>query len=98
MNRAVRLTPEAENDLADAAHWYNTQVSGLGHDFLDEALKAFATIGGAPRQYPAVHKNIHRMLMRRFPFGVFYLVERDQIAVLAVMHASRDPKQWQRRR
>jgi plasmid stabilization system protein ParE len=32
---------------------------------------------------------------RRFPYSVFYRVEGDQIVVLAVFHARRDPIIWQ---
>jgi hypothetical protein len=28
---------------------------------------------------------------RRFPYGIFYLVEEARIVVIAVMHARRDP-------
>jgi plasmid stabilization system protein ParE len=36
MTVEVRLRPEAERDLADAAGWYEQQRAGLGQQFLDE--------------------------------------------------------------
>ena len=51
MTLELRLRPEAELELADAALWYEEQGLGLGHQFLDEALAAFSTITethGAP--------------------------------------------------
>ena len=36
-------------------------------------------------------------MLRRFPYGVFYLSENEKIVVIACFHASRDPKQWQDR-
>ena len=44
-----------------------------------------------------VHKDVRRAFMRRFPYGVFYRVEEDQIIVVGVFHARRDPKRWQAR-
>jgi len=35
--------------------------------------------------------------VRRFPFGVFYVLEGEAVVVLAVFHASRNPKGWQSR-
>jgi plasmid stabilization system protein ParE len=35
--------------------------------------------------------------VRRFPYSVFYSVESEQIVVLAVFHARRDPAIWKGR-
>jgi len=97
MSLALRLRPEAERDLSDAAIWYEAQLAGLGHRFLDEVENAFSAIAEAPRRYPVVHKSMRRMLIRRFPFGVYYRIEKSAIVVLAVMHASRNPRRWKGR-
>lgn len=94
MTLEVRLRPEAEHDLSGAAAWYEEQLSGLGHQFLDEVLIAFTAIAEAPLRYPVVHRNTRRALIHRFPFGVYYLVENATIVVLAVMHGSRHPRRW----
>ncbi len=90
----VRLQPDAEQDLADAAAWYEAQVPGLGHQFLDEILATFASVSNAPLIYPVVHRNTRRALAHRFPFGVYYRVEQKDVVVLAVMHGSRSPRRW----
>lgn len=36
-------------------------------------------------------------MLDRFPYGLFYKIEGDTIAVFACFHASRDPKVWQNR-
>jgi plasmid stabilization system protein ParE len=97
MTLEVCLRPEAERDLLEAASWYEEQQSGLGHRFLDEALKAFAAIAEKPSLYPIVHRNTRRLLIHRFPFGVYYRVEVEVVVVIAIMHGSRDPRTWQRR-
>jgi plasmid stabilization system protein ParE len=40
---------------------------------------------------------VRRGLVRRFPYGVFYVVTDDAIVILAVFHASRDPAGWRSR-
>ena len=97
MTFELRLRPEAELELADAALWYEEQGLGLGHQFLDEALAAFSTITETPLMYPIVHRNTRRALIHRFPFGVYYRVETNTIVVVAVMHGSRDPRRWKSR-
>lgn len=48
MTREVRLRPEAEQDVADAAGWYAEQREGLGHEFLDEILTMLSSIADNP--------------------------------------------------
>ena len=57
MTIALRLRPEAEQDLADAAVWYEEQREGLGNQFLDEALSAFSVISETPLMFPVVHRK-----------------------------------------
>ncbi len=93
----LRLRPESEQDLADAAIWYEEQREGLGNQCLDEALSVFSVISETPLMFPTVHRNIRRALLHRFPFGVYYRVEIDEIVVVAVMHGSRNPRRWKSR-
>ena len=51
----------------------------------------------SPDRYPRVHGTVRRGLVRRFPYGVFYVVTDDTIVILAVFHASRDPAGWRAR-
>lgn len=97
MTLEIRLRPEAALDLEDAAFWYEEQSTGLGHQFLDEAMAILSAIAEAPLVHPLVHRNTRRALMRRFPFGVYYRVESFAVAVVAIMHGSRNPQRWKNR-
>lgn len=93
----VRLRPEAEQDLAEAAAWYEEHKGGLGSDFLDEVLSTLTSVAETPQMFPDVHRNTRRALIHRFPFGLYYRVEEATIIVIAVMHGSRDPRHWKKR-
>jgi len=93
----VYIRPDAEKDIETAATWYEMQREGLGKAFLDEVLHAFETISDNPQMYVVVHRHTHRALIHRFPFAVYYRIEEDSLVVVAVMHGSRHPKQWQNR-
>jgi len=41
-----------------------------------------------------VHGEVRRALVRRFPYGVFYVVEGQALLVLAVAHVRRQPAYW----
>lgn len=97
MTLEVRLRPEAERDLSEAARWYEDQRLDLGRQFLDEVRAAFSSIAESPLRYPVVHRKTRRVLIHRFPFGAYYRVEKETLVVIAVMHGSRDPRTWKSR-
>jgi plasmid stabilization system protein ParE len=73
----IRLRPEAEADLLAAFQWYEIHLKGLGDEFLQEVDRSLNLIQEQPQSYPVLHRDIRRALIRRFPYGVFYLVERE---------------------
>ena len=93
----ILLRPEAEAEVEEAYHWYEQRREGLGAGFLLCVEEVLEKISRDSESYPMVHKDIRRALIRRFPYGIFYIVEDQNIAVLAVFHGRRDPKQWQSR-
>lgn len=97
MSHRLHVRPEAEQDIEDAAIWYESQSQGLGHAFLDEVERSLQAISERPMRYPTLHRDTRRALMHRFPFGVFYRMDAKRIVVVAVMHGSRDPQRWKQR-
>jgi plasmid stabilization system protein ParE len=97
MSLPLIISEEAEHDIAEAKAWYDKRGRGLGDQFVlcvEEALERIRRIpGGASEVYPGVR----RVMVRRFPFGVFYCIEDDQIGVIAVYDSRRDPRGWQQR-
>ncbi|MBL8476187.1 MAG: type II toxin-antitoxin system RelE/ParE family toxin [Methyloversatilis sp.] len=98
MARKILVRPEAECDLASSYAFYQECRRGLGDDFLSSVEESFERISKNPFLYPDIHSGIRRALLRRFPYGVFYLVIDGRISVLAVLHAARNPDEWQTRR
>jgi len=41
--------------------------------------------------------DIRRALVHRFPYGILYVPEQNQILIIAVMHLHRQPGYWQDR-
>jgi toxin ParE1/3/4 len=95
----VRLVvrPAAEADILAAALWYESRSPGLGGEFLRAIDVAFAEIERAPGRFPVVHLQCRRALIRRFPYGVYFVHAGDVVTVVACMHARRDPQRWQER-
>lgn len=84
----------AQQDVEDAAHWYERQGPGLGLEFVDAVAERLESIRANPEAYPVIMGEIRRALLRRFPYGMFYLIEPDRIVVVACFHARLNPRRW----
>ena len=90
--------PRADLDVAAAFEWYEDQRLGLGAEFLEQLRATYDRIAEGPLKYQELRSGIRRALLTRFPYAVYFAVEADFIAVVAVLHAGRDPAVWQQRR
>lgn len=85
----VVVEPLAVRDIADSYAFYAEQ--GRGDTFMLEVDYVFAQIAERPLMYPIVYAEVHRALLRRFAYSVFFVIEADRAIVLAVHHQRRDP-------
>jgi plasmid stabilization system protein ParE len=97
MSLPVVLRPEARAEFDEAFDWYEQQRSGLGVDFTTQVQEVFDRISATPERYAQIFQDIRRVVVRRFPYSIFYKVESRQVVVLAVFHSRRNPRIWQER-
>jgi plasmid stabilization system protein ParE len=89
--------PSVDLDVEAAFDWYENERAGLGVEFLDELRATYDRISNGPHKYQELRGSIRRALLRRFPYAIYFAIEGDLVVVVAVLHASRDPAEWQRR-
>jgi plasmid stabilization system protein ParE len=97
MKYRVIVRPEAEDDLKEAYSWYEDKRTGLGYDFLLQADAGLNFIARNPNIHPIEYKETRKHFVKRFPYKIIYLVEKDKIIVLAVIHTKRSPVLIKRR-
>ena len=86
----IRLLETAKEDLREGYWFYEDQSSGLGDYFLDcmqadvRSLHIYAGVR-------ATADGFFRMLGKRFPFAIYYLVDNKTVDVYAILDCRRDP-------
>jgi len=95
--RSVVFLAQAEAEFEAAQAWYEDRSPGLGQAFVTSIQATIGRVRRAPLQFPVVDLDVRRALVRRFPYGVFYLAEEERVVVIAVFHSSRDPMEWKSR-
>jgi len=90
--------PAAADEFVEAVEWYEQQRLGLGSEFAGACHSALVLIRDQPNVFRRVHGDIRRVMLRRFPYAIFYRSRDAELLVLAVMHERRDPHRWRERR
>jgi len=93
----LSIRKEAEADIAEAYQYYKMCREDLGDDFVACIEESFSRIKNNPRQYKTIHKNVHRALVRKFPYGIFYVLKDENVLIIGVLHARKNPRHWQSR-
>jgi plasmid stabilization system protein ParE len=91
--KAPSFHPEAEQELEEAADWYESQRDGLGREFVAAVRVKIDRIVEAPERYPVVH-GARRALVGRFPYAVVYMASAAGVMIVAIAHLRRRPKYW----
>jgi toxin ParE1/3/4 len=48
VNWVVEFRPEVEQDMAEAAAWYETRQAGLGREFVEEVIQVWRALADNP--------------------------------------------------
>lgn len=88
--KPVRVLVDAAEDLEKAKEFYDKQEPGIGDYCVRTLVGEIASLGkfhGAHK----VHWGAHRMLSKKFPYGIFYLDTKEDVQVIAVLDLRRMP-------
>ena len=80
----IRLLDGAKEDLRNGWFFYERQSPGLGDRFLDAIEAEVHTLA----LYAGIHLKVegfYRMLIRRFPFALYYLIEEHTSDIDAIL-------------
>ena len=93
----IIIQSSALTDLADGFDFYEEKELGLGGYFLDSLYSDIDSL----QLYAGIHLiqfgKYHRLLSKRFPYGIYYQVKDNSAIIRAVLDLRRDPQQIRRR-
>ncbi len=88
----IKLLSSARNDLAEGRSFYESQGEGLGEYFFDSLFSDIDSL----ILYGGIHPKFsgyYRMLSKRFPYAIYYKLERNSaIVVWRILDLRSNPK------
>lgn len=96
MKRA-RFVAEARQEFLAEVAFYNEAQPGLGSRFATAVEQAAARAIAFPLAGSPAVADTRRVILKRFPFSLFYRPEGDGIVIFALAHHARRPGYWSER-
>ncbi|ADB19141.1 plasmid stabilization system [Pirellula staleyi DSM 6068] len=98
MGKVLRYHPFFEEDVVQAAKWYDDRNPVLGADFVALVRLAIQQLMADPLRRSKSEFGFYYWPLKRFPYVVFYDITPTDILILGVMHTSQDSRHWIERR
>ena len=87
----VVFRPQAVKELLEAQAWYEARAVGLGAEFARAFEVALQAACRQPLGFAEAEEGCRRVVLRRFPFSLYYRASADELLVVAVFHHRRAP-------
>jgi hypothetical protein len=92
MTYNIRFLPEVEEDLFAGFSWYEDKARGLGEEFLRIFYASSNYLTRNALIYKKVYGDFCRLLLRRFPYAIYFLIDNNEVIILGLFHCARDPR------
>lgn len=89
-----RFHEEADADLTSAVGYYDEATPGLGDSLLAEVRSAVGYLEQFPLSAQVIAEDIHGKVLVRFPHTLLYVIDSEEVLILAVAHQSQDVATW----
>ncbi len=93
----VRFLEVAQQEFDEAVGYYDAEASGLGEVFLSEVVTAIGRVRRHPKAWSMLGGGLRRCRTRRFPYGLIYHADDDEILIVAIANLHREPTYWRHR-
>lgn len=92
----VTVLKQVRDDLEDGRGFYDSNEQGVGDYYYDTIISDIESLYLYAGIHPR-HQGLYRMLSKRFPFAIYYLIHEETAIVVAVLDLRRKPA-WIRKK
>jgi plasmid stabilization system protein ParE len=92
--KKVSVSPRARADLKVALGFYHDADPRVSRRFLQAVKDCIARIAAAPQRFPQRSHGARRLLVPKFPYGIYYSDGESSIEIIAIVHSRRHPDAW----
>ncbi|MFM2429512.1 MAG: hypothetical protein RLZZ511_725 [Cyanobacteriota bacterium] len=79
-----------KSEIDQAYEWYESQRPELGDEFLECIHQQVNLICQVPEAYRVIYRDVRRVLVKRFPYAIYYRIISSRIIIIAVIHTRKN--------
>ncbi len=76
----------AREHFLQAALWYSGENPAFVDQLEKDIERSLGIISARPFLYPVVYRDVHRTVLKRFPYNLYYRIKENSIEILAILH------------
>ncbi|HEU5054066.1 MAG TPA: type II toxin-antitoxin system RelE/ParE family toxin [Hanamia sp.] len=85
----IIIKPIVLLDLDEALLWYEAEQPGLAKRFYQSFEIAIERIRKNPNAFFDVAPEVKKILLKKFPYKIFYTISGNKIIILGIAHVKR---------
>lgn len=89
MQYFIVLSDEAKLDIKETLEYYSDISISLENKFEIELTKSIELLFKNPLHYQVRYRNVRIAFTDVFPYGIHYIVEKEFIYILKILHTKR---------
>lgn len=74
MTLSVVIRRQARREFDQAGDWYEKELTGLGHEYLDKIVRLLTRVAATPNQFLIIHRDVRKAVVWRFPYCIYFRV------------------------
>ena len=90
----ARFLKPAEIEVDEAIAYFDQQREGLGDRFEKDLRDTVSFIAERPLTGKPLTAHVRKFRLRTFRYNVIYVVDGDEVVIVAVAHHRRRPGYW----
>lgn len=90
----VLISDEALFDISEAVYWYTLKQHQLENKFLSEVKIGIEYLSKEPYSLQKRYMDVRIFFIKKFPFGIHFIILDNSVKVIAVFNTHQDPKNW----
>jgi len=92
----VLISEAAEADIIEAFGFYKRENNAVTAGFKRAITDAVKHIRKYPLAFQIRYEDVRILFVEKFPFGIHFIIRKNEILILAVFHTSMNPDNWKR--
>lgn len=93
----ISTSSQTKKDIECILLWYLDKSKTITKKFLSDLEKTKSYIEKNPQKIQVRYANVRIAFLKKFPYGIHFILEDNTIQIIAVLGTSESPEKWEQR-